>query len=86
MMAPNIPAAVRKVASTEMLKVRFLNRAGVMIGSDARISIRMKAASITTATASRPIICGEPQAYCVPAQEKASRSGTAPAISASEPR
>ena len=85
-MAPNIPAASRKVARTEMLKMLFLNSAGVMIGSAARISIRMKAVSSTMARTSSPMIWTEPQAYCVPAHEKPSSSATEPATRVTAPR
>ena len=74
-----MPAATGKVATTDTVKMLLRNSAGVMIGSATRVSTTTKTASMTTATMSSPMICAEPQAYCVPAQEKASSSGTAPA-------
>ena len=84
--APNIAALTRNVAITETTKMLFLNSRGLMIGSAARISIKTKMISMTTENAKRPMICQEPQGYCVPAHEKASSKGTVPATRVTEPR
>ena len=52
---------------------------------DHNTGMQMKATSITAEKMNRPIICQEFQAYCVPAQEKASNKGTAKAIRAAAP-
>src|SRR6266480_363372 len=75
----------RNIAMVETRKMLFLKRRGLIIGSAARNSIKMKATSITAEKMNRPIICQEFQAYCVPAQEKASNKGTAKAIRAAAP-
>ena len=48
--APNIPAPVIIVAIAATVNVRFLNRCGGSIGSDALSSASMKSTSITPAT------------------------------------
>ena len=83
--APNIPALSMNIAMVETRKMLFLKKRGLIIGSAARNSIKMKATSITPEKMNRPIICQEFQAYCVPAQEKASNKGTAKATRAAAP-
>ncbi len=70
----------------ETVKMLFLNSWGLMIGSTARISTRTKMISITTEKMNKLMTCQEPQAYCVPAQEKANSKGTVHAIKVTTPR
>ncbi len=80
-----MPALTRNIAMVETRKMLFLNNRGLMIGSAARVSTQKKRMSITAAKVNRPMICHEPQAYCVPAHEKASSKGTVPATRAAAP-
>ena len=85
-MAPNMPALTRKVEMTEIRKMLFLKRRGLMIGSELRISNQKKMVSITTAMTNMRMTCHEFQSYCVPAHENPSSKGSAPATSVMAPR
>ena len=85
MMAPNIAADCSMLASAETLNMRFWKSRGLMTGSAARISRKKKTTHMTAAKANRPMICGEPQAYSLPAQLKPSSSGTAAATRIAAP-
>ena len=84
MIVPNIPKAVRNPTSMEIAKVEFLNRCRGTIGSLARVSSQMKAASMTTASTSRLTTCQESQAWSR-VMESAISSGTSPAERKKEP-
>ena len=85
MMAPNIAADCRALATAETLKMLFSNSRGLMTGSAARSSRAMNATVMTAETMNRPMICREPQGYSVPAQLKPSSSGVAAATSSAAP-
>src|SRR5262245_49531846 len=84
--APYMPPATRKVATTETAKIRFLNRLGLMIGSATRLSMTKNATQATSDQASSPSTGAEAQGYSEPAHEKASSMGTAAATSVAAPR
>ncbi len=85
LIAPNIAKPSRKPISEMRVKLRFLNTCSGMIGSATRRSTGMKAAKVTTATATSPRICQEPQAYWLPPQVVMSTSAVMPTPSRPAP-
>ena len=55
MMAPNMPADCSELAVAEIVKMLLRNNAGLMIGSAARCSRRMKATHMKPENTSEPI-------------------------------
>ncbi len=75
-------APVTKLSTCATEKLRSRNSRGGITGSGARRSTRTKAASATAETRASPRICGEDQAYVVPAQPASSvRARIAPVSS-----
>ena len=84
--APNMPALAKNIATIETEKMLFLNKLGLMIGSATRCSIQKNTMHITTEKISKPMICGESQAYSLPAHENASNNGTDAKTNTTAPR
>ena len=85
MMAPNMAADCRALASAETLNTRFSKSRGLMIGSAARSSRKTKTTVMTAENTKSPMICHDTQGYSLPAQLKPSSSGTAAATSRAAP-
>src|SRR5512135_1698978 len=83
--ALNIPALNKKVAATDTPKILLRKNNGLTIGSDARVSHQKKRTNMATEKTSKPMIGTESQAYSVPAQENASKRGTAAMIKRLDP-
>ena len=66
--APNMASPARKLSPVTSAKFRFRKMCSGRIGSAARDSIMRNRATLTTASAPRPRICGEAHEYWLPPQ------------------
>ena len=73
---PNIPNPVHAIANIARLTTLFLYMVSGMIGSAARISIRIRAAADTAANVSSPTIWMDSHSYWTSAHDRASSSDT----------
>ena len=80
-----MPNAVRKPTIMLTENVEFLNRCSGTIGCSTRDSVKMKAASINAANASRVSTCHEVQAWSR-VIDSAISSGTMPAARVTAPK
>ena len=72
-------------AMVHRMKLRLLNRWSGISGSSTRRSMATKHAAMTTATAKRPMMRGESQAYELPPSDRASTRQLAATVSATMP-
>jgi len=84
--APNIARPTRKLSPATSEKFRLRNRRSGSIGSVALASTSRNATVAATATAPRPMIRPDPQAYCVPPQVDTSTIAVAATASSAAPR
>ena len=86
MIAPNIAMPIVAPIALETLKTRERKSESGMIGSTARRSCQMKAASSATPATPSPMISGEPQPYSTPPQLVSRISAATPPLSRVAPR
>ena len=85
MMLPNIAMETKMPRTSDVVKMRFLNREGVITGSDAFCSNQMNKTRTAVPLPNSTHMTGDVQAYFVPAQVNPNKTGTRPAMSRSEP-
>ena len=83
--APNMARPITKPIALATRKTLEPNSDSGMIGSAARRSCQMKAASRATPAAARPRMAGEPQAYSFPPHVVRRMIALTPAVSSSAP-
>ncbi len=83
--APNMAKPSRKPMPEMRLKLRLANSPSGMIGSRARRSTRTNSARPSAASAARPRICVDRQAYWLPPQVVISTSAVIATVSSAAP-